>query len=219
MKKGFFITFEGCEGCGKSTQAHRLFEHLKNIGHKTVITREPGGTRFAEGIRRILLDPANTIVPLAELLLYEAGRAQHADEFILPALKAGHIVICDRFIDATIAYQGYGRGLDIATIRKLNTIAAYGLVPDLTIYLDIPVTTGLARAKGIDKDSLAGGTGDRIERESLPFHRRVRKGYLALAEKEQRRIKVIRTAATIDGTHQQVVAMVSAALKKHGIKR
>jgi dTMP kinase len=212
MNCGFFITFEGCEGCGKSTQAQRLYQSFTDAGMKAVLTREPGGTALAEGIRRILLDPANRITPLAELMLYEAGRAQHAADFIVPALKKRRIVICDRFTDATLAYQGFGRGLDLSTIRKLNAVAALGLTPDLTIYLDIPVRKGLRRAKALEKESYHNG--DRIEQESLAFHERVRKGYLALARREPARITVIRTAPSIEETHRLIVAAVQGALRR-----
>jgi dTMP kinase len=190
-------------------------ETLKNRGKKAIMTREPGGTGVAEGIRAILLDPDNKITEMAELLLYEAGRAQHAKELILPALEDGYIVICDRFTDATLAYQGYGRGIDIATINKLNKIASLGLTPGLTVYLDIAVNEGLRRAKALNKDSFTNG--DRIERESLSFHQRVRKGYLTLARKEPRRIKVIRTAATIEETADRIFEVVSSSLKRHGV--
>ena len=152
MKKGFFITFEGGEGCGKSTQSFLLYELLKKKGYKAVHTREPGGTKVSEAVRRIILDPASRISPMAELFLYETARIQHIVDVIFPALKAGKSVICDRFTDATIAYQGFGRGLDLSVIKKLNTIAACGLKPDLTIYLDIPPKTGLLRARSIKKD-------------------------------------------------------------------
>jgi dTMP kinase len=128
----------------------------------------------------------------------------------MPALRKGHIVICDRFTDATLAYQGYGRGLDLATIRRLNTVASLGLKPDLTIYLDIPVEEGLRRSKALGKESYIDG--DRIERESISFHARVRKGYLALARKEPKRIKIIRTAPIIDGTHRMIIRAVADAL-------
>jgi dTMP kinase len=210
MNKGFFITFEGCEGCGKSTQSNLLYQYLKKKGLNVVHTREPGGTRAAESIRKVLLDPRNSITPLAELLLYEASRAQHAAEVILPALKAGSIVICDRFTDATLAYQGYARGLDLDTIQKLNRIATQGLVPDLTILLDIAVEEGLAKARGLKKGSFA--TGDRLEREDVSFHRKVRKGYLALARKEPKRIKIIKTASTIEKTQQKIRAAIDKVL-------
>ena len=150
--KGLFITFEGGEGCGKSTQSLLLYEMLKKKGYRAVHTREPGGTKVSEAVRRIILDPESRIAPMAELFLYETARVQHIADVILPALKAGKIVVCDRFTDATIAYQGYGRGLDLSIINNLNTIAACGLKPDLTIYIDIPPATGLSRARSIKKN-------------------------------------------------------------------
>lgn len=216
MKRGLFITFEGCEGCGKSTQSLLLFNLLKSRGIPAVHTREPGGTSLAEKVRHILLDPGSTISPLAELLLYEAARAQHVDELIRPALKAGKVVICDRYIDATLAYQGYGRKLDRQVIAELNAIAARDAVPHLTICLDIPVEKGLERARSLKKDSFGGGQGDRLEREEISFHRRVRGGYRALARQFPRRIKLIPTGATIEETHTAVMRVITPVLTRAG---
>lgn len=182
----FFITFEGIEGSGKSTQLRALAQHLDVRGHRVVTTREPGGCRIADTIRAILLDPANrTLVPRAELLLYAAARAQHVDEIVRPALAAGQTVLCDRFADATLAYQGGGRGLDAALVLELNAIAGGGLIPDLTLLLDFPVDEGLARARHRNRD---GGLQDeeRFELERPDFHRRVRAAYLELAAREPR---------------------------------
>ncbi|MCA6071263.1 MAG: dTMP kinase, partial [Endomicrobium sp.] len=165
-KQHLFITIEGGEGSGKTTQSLLLKKYLEQKGYKALLTREPGGTVLAESIRRILLDPSSNFVPLSELFLYEAARAQHVEEFVLPALKAGKVVICDRFIDATMAYQGYGRKLSLPLINKLNMAASFGLMPMLTIYLDIKPSKGLNKAKKLNKESY-GGTGDRIERESM----------------------------------------------------
>ena len=145
---GCFITFEGVEGCGKSTQIRKLAETLTKSGNNVTLTREPGGCDIADKIRAILLDSANAaMVPLAELLLYAAARAQHINEVILPALAKGDIVLCDRFIDATVAYQGHGRGLDLEMINNLNSLAAANCRPDITLLLDCPVATGLERAR------------------------------------------------------------------------
>lgn len=217
MRKGIFITFEGGEGCGKSTQSLLLFKLLKKKGYKLIHTREPGGTKFSEAVRRIILDPKSRITPVAELFLYETARVQHIADVILPALKAGKTVICDRFTDATVAYQGYGRGLDLSMINQLNTVAACGLKPDLTIYLDIPPETGLSRARGIKKDFKKAC--DRLEGEALSFHKRVRKGYLALAAKESSRIKVIRTAETIEETFAAVSKIVLDRIGRTKIQR
>jgi len=210
--KGFFITFEGGEGSGKSTQSRLLCDLLKAKGYKVIRTREPGGTKLSEAVRRILLDPDNKITPVAELFLYETARTQHIAEIVKPALEAGGIVVCDRFTDATIAYQGYARGLDVTVIRKLNRIATFGIEPDLTIYLDISPEKGLNKARGIKKDFVK--PCDRLEGEGISFHRLVRKGYLALAKSEPRRIKVIRTADTIAKTHRHIVKTVLGQMKK-----
>ncbi len=209
VKKNFFITFEGCEGSGKSTQSLLFCTHLKRMGIAAVHTREPGGTGVAESIRKILLNPKNSIAPVTELFLYEASRAQHMHDIILPALSAGKIVVCDRFTDATIAYQGYARGLDIAIIRRLNAIATGNRAPDLTIYLDIAPAKGLLKAKAIKNG------GDRLDRETLSFHRKVRRGYLAAARGEPQRIRIIKTAETIEETQSLIIETVRNA--KRGI--
>jgi thymidylate kinase len=194
MKKNnhLFITVEGGEGSGKTTHCTLLKKYLESKGFKVMLTREPGGTVLAESIRKILLDPQSQITPLGELLMYEAARVQHIEEIVLPALTRGEAVICDRFTDATIAYQGYGRKLDLSLIENLNTTASLGIEPLITIYLDIAPDLGVNKAKTLDKESY-GKSGDRIERESLEFHKAVRKGYLAQAKKYPKRIKVIKT--------------------------
>jgi dTMP kinase len=206
MDRKLFVTFEGCEGSGKSTQSLLFYDHLKQLGIAAVHTREPGGTAIAESIRKILLDPRNWISPVTELFLYEAARAQHMHDIILPALAEGKVVVCDRFTDATEAYQGFARGLDIAVIRQLNKIATGNVVPDLTIYLDIPPARGLVKAKAIKNG------GDRLDREGLSFHKKVRQGYLAAARREPQRIIVIKTAKTIEETQ---AAIIKTAKKMH----
>lgn len=197
--KGVFITFEGCEGCGKSTQVRKLENHLKAQGCEVVSTREPGGTSVAESIRSILLDPGNeTLSPVTELLLYEAARAQHVRERILPALEAGKTVLSDRFFDSTTAYQGAGRGLGAEDVVRLHAIATGGLTPDLTIVIDVPAALGLARATQ--------GGSDRIEREKIDFHERVRAEFLRLARAEPERIRVV------DGTRS--IVEVAAAIRE-----
>ena len=182
--KGKFITFEGSEGSGKSTHSRLVYNYLKKKGYEVVYIREPGGTNISEKIRSILLDSRNTdISEIAEMLLYMAARYQLVKEVIRPALAKGKIVICDRFLDATFAYQGYGLGIDLGVIRYIGTFVTEGIRPNLTLFLDIPTKLGLRRA---------GRVKDRIERRSLAFHRRVRKGYLTLAKRNHERVKVIK---------------------------
>lgn len=187
----FFITFEGIEGCGKTTQMKLITDCLLENGYQAVMTREPGGCPIADKIRDILLDAANSkMVPLAELFLYAAARAQHVSEVITPALDAGKVVLCDRFTDATVAYQGYGRQLDLALIDHLNHLAAGQVHPHLTILLDCPVEVGISRAMS-RIGAAKGAKEERFERESLLFHSRVRDGYLKLAAAEPDRFIVI----------------------------
>ncbi len=207
MKKGIFITFEGIDGCGKSTQSKLVYGRLKKNGYRAIFTREPGGTKLSECIRRILLNPRNEISPLAELFLYESGRAEHVKKTILPAIRSRSIVICDRFFDATTAYQGYGRGLDIKMIEKLNYFASQGIVPDLTILLDIPASEGLKRAKKLNKH-------DRMEKERSSFYDKVRRGYLALAKKFPKRIRIVKTSGTIEETNSKILSIIK---EKYGI--
>ncbi|MDP2972057.1 MAG: dTMP kinase [Deltaproteobacteria bacterium] len=188
-----FITFEGVEGSGKTTQIQRLKRYLKRRGVPCKVTREPGGPSISEKIRKILLDPNHRkLIPLSELLLYEAARAQHIHEVIKPLLKKGTTVLCDRFNDATLAYQGYGRKLDRELIRKLNRLSSQGIKPHLTFLLDCPSDLGLKRALQRNRISRNEKEG-RFEREKIQFHHRVRKGYLTIARKEPQRVKVIDT--------------------------
>ncbi|MCX6339296.1 MAG: dTMP kinase [Candidatus Aureabacteria bacterium] len=205
--RGKFITIEGPEGCGKTTQSNILVQHIKEQGYEVILTREPGGTRIGEVIRALVLDAKyEEMVPLTELLLMAASRSQHVLEKIRPGLKEGKMVICSRFSDATIAYQGCGRGFDIDLLKRINRIATGGLAPDLTLVIDIDVTTGLRRAFGVEKAEARSGEGDRLESEDIGFHERVRQGYLDLAHKEPERVKVIGGSGTIDE--------VSAAIRK-----
>ena len=184
--RGVFVTFEGTEGVGKTTQIQRLSADLTVQRYSVIVTREPGGTEISEQIRLLLLDPENTAMEsTTELLLYAASRAQHVLEKIIPALEAGKVVISDRFADASLAYQGYGRGLDLDLIRNLNRIATRGIVPDITFLLDLPVDIGLKRA------GKRGQGFDRLEREKTEFYRRIRQGYLEIVDQEPSRIKVI----------------------------
>ena len=186
-----FITFEGIEGCGKTTQIKRLADRLEGYGLPLVTTLEPGGTDIGRRIRRILLDAkSKDLTPLTELILYIADRTQHVEEVIKPALEAGKWVLCDRFFDATMAYQGSARGQDEALIGFLNEMATQGLVPDLTFLLDCPVEVGLQRARKRDSQGTQKGQ-DRFEREAVAFHLKVRDAYLALAETHSKRFAVI----------------------------
>ncbi|MBI2844300.1 MAG: dTMP kinase [Armatimonadetes bacterium] len=181
-----FITLEGPEGSGKSTQAQIVADFLRSAGQRVLITAEPGGDPIAEQIRAILLHSDSAIVPEAELLLYLAARAQHVRHIVLPALERRDVVISDRYADSSFAYQGYGRGIDLAKLRMLNDFATGGLVPDLTILLDVPVELGLERQK--DRN--------RFEAESVEFHRKVRAGFLDLARLEPQRWVVIDASQT-----------------------
>ena len=208
--KGTFITFEGIEGSGKSTQIVLLANYLKSLGVKIVLTREPGGTLIGDQIRKILLDPANKALDSpAELLLYAASRAQHLSEVILPALAAGTIVLCDRFSDATLAYQGYGRGLDRNMIRELDRIVTAGMRPDLTVLLDIDAAAGLARARGRN-NSRGLEREARFENEEIAFHERVRRGYLTLAKQEPDRIRVVNASPAPDRIEMEIRKIVVA---------
>jgi len=185
MPRGKFITIEGPEGSGKSTHSRLLCLYLKRNGYKVLHTREPGGTEIGEAMRSILLDKKNKDMSDAcELFLFLAARAQIVEEVIKPALARGYAVVCDRFHDATVAYQGYGAGLDLKLIESTGKLATGGLKPDLTILLDVGTELGLKRA----------GVKDRMEIKSVRFHKKVREGYLKIAKKEPGRIKVIRTA-------------------------
>jgi dTMP kinase len=188
-----FITFEGVEGSGKTTQIQRLKKYLTQKGIPCKVTREPGGCSIAEKIRKILLDPDHReMVPTTELLLYEAARAQHVKEVIKPFLEKEGVVLCDRFGDATLAYQGDGRRMDLKWIQRLNHLSSQGIRPDVTFLLDCPSDVGLKRAIQRNR-TLKQEREERFEREEIEFHRRVRKGYLAIARKEPRRVKVIDT--------------------------
>jgi dTMP kinase len=205
----FFITFEGVEGCGKTTQMRLLKERLTSAGHQVLATREPGGCPIADKMRAILLDSENiAITPLSELLLYAAARAQHVQEVIVPALERGETVLCDRFTDATVAYQGHGRGLDLATIEQLNELATGGLTPELTVLIDCPVEIGLSRALARIEAS-HGAREERFELESVRFHERVREGYLDLAATFPRRFVVIDGSGDVAQTEKLVIQALS----------
>jgi dTMP kinase len=200
-----FITFEGGEGCGKTTQSRLLARRLKLLAMPSVMLREPGGSRLGESIRRLLKNRAAVAIsPAAELLLFNASRSQLVSEVILPALGDGRIVVCDRFADSTLAYQGYGRGLDVNSVKELNRFATGGLRPDLVFLLDLDPREGLGRK--------ARETADRFESENLAFHRRVREGFLQLARSESDRWTVLDAAAPRDAIASLVWSRVIAAL-------
>lgn len=213
----YFITFEGIEGSGKSTQIQIVADWLESVtGVRPLITREPGGCPIADQIRSTLLDAANFgMDERAELLLYAAARAQHMAEVIRPALAEGRIVLCDRFIDATLAYQGYGRGLSTELIEQLNGLATGDITPDLTLLLDFAPETGIERALQRNADA-AGQNENRFEQEALAFHHRVRQGYLALAEKHGR-IRRIDAAGSLEDVSDRVRNVLVNFLKNRHV--
>ncbi|MFW6256811.1 MAG: dTMP kinase [Bacillota bacterium] len=206
-KRGFFVTFEGCEGAGKTTQLKLLEEKLKERGYKLEITREPGGSRIGNTIRKILLNPENKFLDSkAEILLYAADRAQDVQENIRPALEEGKIVLADRFVASNLAYQGYGRGMDLEMIVAINKWVIEDCQPDLTIILDVDVETGLKRARDYS------GTEDRLEQEEIDFHRRVRAGYLKLAADENDRFVRVDANCGVEKLSKKIFALVEKRL-------
>jgi len=206
-----FITFEGPEGSGKTTQIQPLFADLQSRGYDVVLTREPGGTAIGDQIRRILLDPANQeMLPEAEILLFSASRAQLVGQVVRPALERGAIVICDRFADSTMAYQGYGRGLDLESLHRITQFATGGLMPDLTVYLDLDVEEGLRRKRVAgQQDSEAW---NRLDQQAIDFYDRVQRGYLALASAEPDRWLVIDAARPTEVVQAEIRRRVGALL-------
>ncbi len=207
---GTFITLEGTEGSGKSTQAARLAQALRAEGHAVLLTREPGGTPAAEQLRAVLLqNNSESLAAETEAFVILAARRQHVDHVIAPALRQGAIVICDRFVDSTLAYQGYARGLNLKTLRAMNRWATGGLTPDLTLLFDLPVATGLRR-----RQCDAAGQ-NRLDRETTRFHQRVRSGFLELARKAPRRIKPVNAARTPDRIADDARTLVFDWLEQH----
>ncbi|MDX2454795.1 dTMP kinase [Desulfosarcina sp.] len=211
-----FITLEGIEGSGKTTQIQTMAQWLTAAGHSCLTTREPGGTPIGGQIRSVLLHPDNSdLAPTAELLLYVADRVQHLETVVRPALAAGKVVVCDRYFDATLVYQGYARGLNRDMIRQLHQLACKGLTPDLTLLLDLDPQAGLARAwRRIDSDT-AHVMESRFEKEKLLFHQRVRAGYLDLACREPQRFTIIDAAAD----ERAVRAQIESTLETHFKRR
>ncbi len=216
MSAGLFITLEGVEGSGKTTQAAILADALRARGLVVTVTREPGGTPVGQAIRAIFLDAAFALEPAAELLLVLADRAQHVREQLRPALAAGQIVVCDRYSDSTTAYQGYGRGLDHQLLRELNQLASDALKPDLTLVLDCSAELGLARTHACQKEG-AGAVDrfevDRFESERLEFHRRVREGFLAVAREEPARVLVLDASRPAAEVSAAILGAVTARIR------
>ena len=206
------ITFEGIEGCGKSTQVDLLFDYLTTKGYNVIKTREPGGTVFGEALRDVALQKNIDVFPLSELLTIMAIRAQHVEELIMPALQDRTIVLCDRFVDASYAYQWYGRGIDLGIIETLNRLVTKGIRPNLTVLIDCAAGLGLKR-KAKDHRSL-----DRFEKENLSFHRKIRKAYLKLADEDQRRFFVVDGKSKIGDLHRLIKEKVESLLVHYGIE-
>lgn len=207
---GIFITLEGGEGSGKTTHARRLCAHLTSQGLDVLRTREPGGTLLAERLRDILLGHSKeSIAPETEALLILAARRQHVDHVIKPALAQGKTVVCDRFSDSTMAYQGYGRGLDLRILRRMNDWATGKLAPHLTLVFDVPVSIGLRRRRG------HASTQNRLDREAERFHKKVRAGFHTLAKREPRRIIMIDASSSIESVEREVEYLITSWLKTH----
>ena len=208
LSRGMFISLEGVEGCGKSTQAELLVEHVAGLGYSVIATREPGGTPIAEQIREILLEPRNSdMTDITELLLYLASRAQHVTQLIRPALAQGKVVICQRFSDATFAYQGYARGLDLDLLKQMNEMATGGLEPHLTLLLDIDAEHGLSRKQPEGWD--------RLESENVSFHNKVREAYLTIARQAPERMQVIDANGSVQSVHISIKKCVDQRLAAH----
>ncbi len=205
MNNGLFITFEGADGCGKTTQLMLLAKYLKQHNYEVIVTREPGAKGLGEKLRDILLNYDGEVSSKAELFLFLADRAQHMDVIIKPAVAAGKIVLCDRHTDSTVAYQGYGRGLDVERIKLLNDIATGGRKPDITFVFDIDVETSMQRV-GAEKD--------RMESEGKEFFNKVRNGYLAIAKQEPERVKVIDATKTIEDIRKDVLNILRTFVAK-----
>lgn len=200
MKKGLFITFEGCDGCGKTTQLELLAKFLEEKGYDVIVTREPGAKGLGTKLREILLNYDGEVSSNCESFLFLADRAQHIDTLVKPAIENGKIVLCDRHIDSTVAYQGYGRGINLEQINYLNNLATSGLKPDLTLLFDVDTETSMQRV---------GKNKDRMESAGIEFQEKVRHGYLELAKEESKRIKVFNSKKTIEQLHQEVLNTIA----------
>jgi dTMP kinase len=205
------ITFEGVEGSGKSTQIELLYDYFVEKGYEVVKTREPGGTAFGEALRKVSLKPDLHVLPLSELLVFMAMRAQHVEELIAPALQEGKIVLCDRFVDATYAYQGFGRGIDLGIIETLNRLVTKGIRPNLTILIDCKVEEGFRRKAESDPSM------DRFEKEALSFHKKIKKAYLKLAKEDPKRFFVINGTLKIEDVQKKIRDKTEKLLRTYGI--
>lgn len=209
MRRGKLITFEGGEGCGKTTQVHLLFDYLKKRNYDVIKTEDPGGIKIAAQIRGILLTPSNKLRSETELFLFEAARSELTEKIIVPNLEGGKIILSDRFYDSSIAYQGYGGGIDVRIIEYLNNIATRDISPDLTILIDIDAKKGLER-----KITQEFGEDDRMEKKELEYHERVNQGFLEIAKREPDRVKVIPyRKGKIEEMHQEILKYVNEFLK------
>lgn len=205
--RGKFITIEGTDGSGKSTQIELLMDYLRKKGADVIFTREPGGTQISEKIREIILDVDNSeMTGITEALLYAAARSQHVEEKIIPAIEAGKIIICDRFVDSSIAYQGAARGLGAEKIMGINEAALHGIMPDMTLFFDLSPEKGILRKK--NERAL-----DRLEKEKMDFHEKVYEGYKNLCKKYPERIKPIDADRSIDEVHSEVIVVIDGLLK------
>ena len=201
MTRGLFITFEGADGCGKTTQLNLLKDYFEKVGKEVVLTREPGAKGLGEHVRKILLNYNGVVSDRCESFLFLADRAQNVDVIVNPAINEGKIVLCDRHTDSTVAYQGYGRGLDINEINMLNNLATGGMKPDLTLVFDVDIETSMQRV---------GNEKDRMEQSGNEFFNRVRYGYLKIAEQEPDRVKVIDSTQSIEDVHEDVIKIINS---------
>lgn len=217
--KGLFITIEGPEGAGKTTQARLLYEHLRP-SYPILYTREPGGTAIGERIRQVLLDESHReMAAQTEMLLFAASRAQFVAEIVLPALHAGRLVLSERYVDASLAYQGSARGLGVDVVRQVNAVATRGLLPDLTVLIDIDPAVGLQRARHAAGKEGRHGRGDRLEQEDLSFFIKVREGFLAIAHEEPNRVRIVNGNHAQQQVHVQIVQLVGDFLTARGWRR
>ncbi|MGV8123878.1 MAG: dTMP kinase [Candidatus Xenobiia bacterium LiM19] len=215
--KGFFITLEGIEGTGKSTQAKALYESLTEMGYPTVFSREPGGTRIGNLIREILINPEyHEMCVLTEIFLFAAARAQHVEQLFRPKLEEGYVVICDRFADSSIAYQGYGRNVPLALIREINSAATWSIQPNLTFFLDLEPETALHRVRLRVEETET--IPDRLEREQLDFFHKVRNGYRRIAQEEPHRFRWLDATLEPEALHKKITDLCLREMRKAGIQ-